>query len=122
MSAVPFELFQNSILIHAEANGQPVRFILDTGDAVGPVFCQEDASRLGLNATGAFQVSGAGGTSTSYETVATISFDDRSYADEPSAIDDELEGYSLLGLPFFARKSVMLALDFHALRLTLAGD
>jgi predicted aspartyl protease len=121
MSSVPFDLYQNSVLIHAQVNGQAAEFVLDTGDAVGPVFTQADADRLGLNATEAFQVSGAGGESTSYATVASITFDDRTFADEASAIDPDLQDYSLLGLPFFVRESVRLEFDFVTSTLTLDG-
>jgi predicted aspartyl protease len=121
MTSVAFDLYQNSVVIAGKVNGQNVDFILDTGDAVGPVFNSADAARLGLKEEAAMQVSGAGGASTSYTTTADITFDDRTWNGEPSAIDADLQGPSLLGLPFFAAKCVVLLFDFQGKQLTLAG-
>lgn len=121
MTSVPFDLFQNSVVIVGKVDGQTVDFVLDTGDAIGPVFNSADAARLGLPQQAAEQVSGAGGLSTSYATVANVTFDDRTWNAEPSMIDPELQGLSLLGLPFFVRKCVVLLFDFQGKQLTMAG-
>ena len=116
---VPIEIVNDSILIHAVVNGQPASFILDTGDAIGPVFTSADAGRLGLIQGAPFGVEGAGGASSAYQTTADISFDDVTYKDEPAAIDDALQGDSLLGLPFFLAKAGTLTFSFTARQLSL---
>ena len=60
MTTVPIEIVNDSVLIHAAVNGQPVSFILDTGDAIGPVFTAADAARLGLVQGAPFGVEGRG--------------------------------------------------------------
>ena len=122
MASVPIEIVQDSIVIKAAVGGHPVSLILDTGDAIGPVFNSADAARLGLQRGEPFGVEGAGGASTSYETTASITFDDVTYPDEPSAIDDDLQGDSLLGLPFFLQKCAVLSLDFRTRQLTVAAE
>jgi predicted aspartyl protease len=119
VSTVPIEISEDSLLIHAVVNGQPTPFVLDTGDAIGPVFTASDASRLGLQQGEPFGVEGAGGASTSYATTATITFDDVTYAGEPAAIDDDLTGESLLGLPFFLARTSSLSFDFAAGTLSI---
>jgi hypothetical protein len=119
VSTVPIEIQDDSIVVHAVVNGQPWTAVLDSGDAIGPVFNQADASRLGLVQGQPFGVEGAGGASTSYETTASITFDDISYPDEPSAIDGDLQGQSLLGLPFFLAKATVLSFDFTARQLSI---
>lgn len=119
MTAVPIEIQDDSIVISAKVNGRPVDFILDTGDAIGPTFTQSDAARLGLTQGAPFGVEGAGGASSACETTASITFDDVTYDSEPSAIDDDLQGQSLLGLPFFLAKCEVLSFDFTTRQLTL---
>lgn len=119
MSTVPFHVEDDSIVISAVVDDQPVTFVLDTGDAIGPVFTGADAERLGLVAGAAFGVSGAGGASTSYETTADVTFDDKTFENEPSAIDLDLQGTSLLGLPFFYTKCLELRLNFADSHLTM---
>ncbi len=119
VTTVPIEIVDDSVVISATVNGKPVSFVLDTGDAIGPVFTQADAARLGLQQGAPFGVEGAGGASTSYATTASITFDDVTYTSEPSAIDDDLTGDSLLGLPFFLAKCETLTLDFTAARLSM---
>lgn len=121
MSTVPMRVEDDSIIIAAVVNGQPVKFVLDTGDAIGPVFTSADASRLELEEGEAFGVEGAGGASTSYATTAQIIFDDRTYNAEPSAIDTDLTGNSLLGLPFFYAKCAELKFNFADNRLSMEG-
>jgi len=116
---VPIEIQQDSIVIKAVVNGQQTPFVLDTGDAVGPVFTQADASRLGLQQGAPFGVEGAGGASTSYATTASITFDSVTYDSEPAAIDDDLTGESLLGLPFFLARASSLSFDFTAGTLSM---
>jgi predicted aspartyl protease len=111
---------QDSIIINATVNGEAIQFVLDTGDAVGPVFTSADAQRLGLTAGAATGVEGAGGASQVQATTATIGFDDATYINEPSAIDSSLEGSSLLGLPFFLAKCRFLAFSFGDGRLYMA--
>lgn len=119
MSTVPFRVENDSIVISAVVDDQPVTFILDTGDAIGPVFTAQDAERLGLVAGQSFGVSGAGGESTSYETTSDVTFDDKTFKNEPSAIDMDLQGTSLLGLPFFYEKCLELRLNFADGKLTM---
>ncbi len=122
MTSAAFDLYQNSVIIAGMVNDLPVDFVLDTGDAVGPVFNSADAARLGLPQQSAEQVSGAGGLSTTYATVATVNFDDRTYPDEPAVIDPDLQGPSLLGLPFFVAKCQVLLFDFSGRDLVMAGS
>ena len=117
--AVPIEILDDSILIHAVVNGQTVALILDTGDAIGPVFTSADAARLGLVQGAPFGVEGAGGASSAFQTTADITFDSVTYANEPAAIDGALQGDSLLGLPFFVAKAGSLTLDFTGRTLSL---
>jgi hypothetical protein len=119
LPTVPIEITQDSIVIKAVVNGQPTPFVLDTGDAIGPVFTQADASRLGLQQGAPFGVEGAGGASTSYATTASITFDSVTYDSEPAAIDDDLTGQSLLGLPFFLARASSLSFDFTAGTLSM---
>ncbi len=119
MATVPIEILEDSILIHAAVNGHSVAFILDTGDAIGPTFTAADAARLGLDAGAPFGVEGAGGASSAFATTASITFDDVTYADEPSAIDDDLTGRSLLGLPFFLARTEAVTFNWPARQLTL---
>lgn len=117
--SVPIEIQDDSVVISAVVNGKPVSFVLDTGDAIGPTFTAADASRLGLVKGAPFGVEGAGGASSAYQTTADITFDDLAYAAEPSAIDDDLEGSSLLGLPFFLAKAAVLSFDLAARTLSM---
>lgn len=113
MTRVPIALVNNSILIEAVVNGMRVDFILDTGDAIGPVFNSRDAVSLQLPVGDVIPVSGAGGATVSYKTIADISVGKALYQNEPSAIDSNLQGYSLLGLPFFLAKCKLMTFDFH---------
>lgn len=117
----PFQIDNESIVILAKVNGLPVSFVLDTGDAIGPVFSSDDANRLGLIPGAPFNVSGAGGNSTSYQTTASIEFDDNTFEDEPSAIDTELQDQSLLGLPFFIREAKSFNFDLINQVLTMVN-
>jgi len=119
VTTVPVEIVNGSIVIHAAVNGQPAVFVLDTGDAIGPTFTAAEAARLGLVQGQPFGVEGAGGQSSAYETTASITFDGITYADEPSAIDLDLAGQSLLGLPFFLARTETLTFSWAARTLSL---
>jgi Aspartyl protease len=119
VTSVPIEILNDSVVIHATANGQPVSFVLDTGDAIGPVFTADDAQRLGLQQGAPFGVEGAGGSSSVYQTTASITFDDLAYPDEPSAIDLDLQGDSLLGLPWFLARCESFTVALAARQLSL---
>jgi predicted aspartyl protease len=121
VASAPFRIEQDSIMLEAAANGHPVTMILDTGDAIGPTFNAADAQRLGLVPGEPIGVSGAGGQSQVLATTATIQLGRESFADEPCAIDAELGGPSLLGLPFFLRNALRLELDFAAGLLVLVA-
>jgi aspartyl protease len=121
VTSVPIEILNGSIVIHAAVNGQPALFVLDTGDAIGPTFTGADAQRLGLAEGAPFGVEGAGGASSAFATTASITFDDVTFENEPSAIDLDLQGDSLLGLPFFLAKCASLSFDFAVGRLTMTG-
>lgn len=118
---IPFEVYQNSVLFTGKVNDQDVQFILDTGDAVGPVFNSADAQRLNLQPEGQEGVEGAGGASSLYTTQATVQLDVIAWDNEPCAIDPSLTGPSLLGLPFFLKKTDQLALDFTVRVLAIAN-
>lgn len=115
----PIRVENGSIVILASVGTEPVEFVLDTGDAIGPVFNSADAERLGLTQGDPIQVEGAGGESTSFETTANVQFERRLYENEPSAIDTSLSGPSLLGLPFFLRETKYVLFDFSAGKLTV---
>ena len=121
VTTVPIEITDSSIVIHATVNGQPWTAVLDTGDAIGPTFTAEDAQRLGLVQGAPFGVEGAGGASSAFATTATIAFDDVTYPDEPSAIDLDLQGQSLLGLPFFLAKAETLTFNFAGKQLSMTA-
>lgn len=116
---VPFVVQYDSIMVQADVNGRPCVFILDTGDAVGPVFNGAVAQALALPSLGDLQVSGAGGATTNYITKATISFGGLTFKDEKGAIDTHLQGASLLGLPFFLSKTSSLKFDFETMMIQL---
>jgi hypothetical protein len=122
MTSVPFRIQGNSVIIQGVENGIGTSLILDTGDAVGPVFTAADARRLGLAEGQAEGVEGAGGASSIYQTTATVTFGDRTYASEQCAVDPALEGQSLLGLPFFTAKCAGLLFDFSGSVLVLIGS
>ena len=119
VTTVPIEITDDSIVISATVNGKPVSFVLDTGDAVGVVFNQADAQRLGLVQGQPFGVEGAGGASSAYQTTASVTFDGITYPDEPSAIDLDLQGQSLLGLPWFLARTSEVTFDWPARTLSL---
>lgn len=109
-----------SVEIPALVNGQPITFILDTGDAIGPVFNAADADALGLPQGAPLAVSGAGGAASGItETTADIQLGPFKYPDEPGAIDPNLEGPSLLGLPFFSGRLSFLGFDFQGRELVV---
>jgi predicted aspartyl protease len=120
MPVTRMSVTDDSILIPATVNGENVTFVLDTGDAIGPVFTSADAQRLRLTPGAAEGVEGAGGGSEIEATTATIEFDEETYTEEPAAIDPNLEGNSLLGLPFFLAKCSFLAFSFGDDRLYMA--
>lgn len=119
VSTVPIQIENASIIVQAVVNGQPVSFVVDSGDAVGVVFNAADAQRLGLPQGAPLGVEGAGGASTVYETTADVTFDDLTYTAEPSAIDTDLQGNSLLGLPWFLAKTATTSFNWTAQQLTL---
>jgi hypothetical protein len=119
VSSVPIEIQDDSILVHGVVNGQSVVFVVDSGDALGPTFTSADAGRLGLVQGEPLGVEGAGGASTVYATTATVTFDDITYADEPGAIDDDLTGNSLLGLPWFLERTAEASFNWPARQLSL---
>ena len=118
MTAIPMHVVNQAVNIPAHVNGQPVTFILDTGDAIGPVFNAADAQRLGLVSGPPLQVSGAGGAASGItETTADIQLGPFTYPGELGAIDPNLEGPSLLGLPFFSGRLSFLGFDFQGREL-----
>jgi predicted aspartyl protease len=110
---VPMTVQDGSIVVQGSAAGQPVEFILDTGDAIGPVFTAADAQRLALQPAGELGVEGAGGASAAYATTADVTLGKDTWQAEPSAIDPALQGRSLIGLPFFLRECSVLTFDFR---------
>jgi predicted aspartyl protease len=119
---IPIDLTTNpgSILVAAIINGTPTPLVLDTGDAVGPVFNAADAATLNLVPGDPLDVTGAGGTASGIvATTATVQLGDQEWSDEPCAIDPNLQGPSLLGLPFFLALDAMLLFDFQGSRLVV---
>ena len=110
----------NSLVISALVNGKPVDFVLDTGDAIGPTFNAADAARIGLPQGAAEGVEGAGGASSVYATTASIRLGSALFDNEPGAVDPDLDGPSLLGLPFFLAKGGALILDWADNTLLIA--
>lgn len=112
MASTAFQVQNNSILVEGFVNGIRILFIIDTGDAIGPVFNTQDAQTLNLPDLGPLGVSGAGGAVQIAATEANIILGGKSFPKEPSAIDPNLQGPSLLGLPFFLKQGGTLAFDF----------
>lgn len=119
MATVSISVQNNDIQVHASVNGQDLDFVVDTGDAVGPVFNAADAQTLNLPNLGTLDVSGAGGQVQIFQTKATIELGGLSFVDEPGAVDVNLQGPSLLGLPFFIKQGGVLAFDFANSTMTL---
>lgn len=105
---------QNAIVITGAVNGKGCTFVLDTGDAVGPVFNAADAQRFGLVQGQPLGVSGAGGAATIFATTANVSLRGTVFEGENCAIDVNLQGHSLLGLPWFIAKAQWFMIDFDA--------
>jgi hypothetical protein len=118
---VPFQLIDDSIVFPVTVNGHEIACVLDTGDAIGPTFTSADAKAAGLIQGQAEGIEGAGGASDVYETTATIGVGSIVFPDEQGAIDSELEGWSLLGLPFFAAKCARFEIDITRSQLVLIG-
>jgi hypothetical protein len=121
MATVPIEIQDNAILVHAAVNRQDIVFVIDTGDAVGPVFNAHDAQWLDLKNDGPIGVSGAGGSVEIYATEADVGLGGILFQNEPSAVDTNLQGSSLLGLPFFIKQGGILAFDFAHNTLTFGS-
>lgn len=121
MASVPISVQNNAILVQAAVNNQDVVFVIDTGDAVGPVFNAQDAQQLNLENDGPIGVSGAGGSVEIYATKATVGLGGHTFPDEPSAVDVNLQGPSLLGLPFFIKQGGVLAFDFNNMTLSFGS-
>jgi hypothetical protein len=121
VSTVPIRIVNDSVVIRGLVDNEATVFVLDTGDAIGPVFNQADAFRLGLEEGTEEGVSGAGGASNVYQTTASITFDDMHFPFETCAIDTSLQGQSLMGLPFFLRTCSKMEFDFDARKLTLTS-
>lgn len=112
MATVSIDIQNNAISVQGAVNNQDVVFVIDTGDAVGPVFNAADAQSLQLANLGPLDVSGAGGSVEIYKTQASINLGGLVFENEPSAVDPSLGGPSLLGLPFFIKQGGVLAFDF----------
>lgn len=105
---------EQAVVVVGTVNGQGCTFVLDTGDAVGPVFSADDARRLGLQRGQPLGVSGAGGAATIYETTADVGLRGTVFHGEPCAIDANLAGQSLIGLPWFVAKCQWFMIDFDS--------
>lgn len=121
MATVSIAVENNAILVQAAVNNQDITFVIDTGDAVGPVFNSQDAQKLGLQNDGPIGVSGAGGSVEIYATKASVNLGGALFQNEPSAVDANLQGSSLLGLPFFIKQGGVLAFDFTNMSLTFGS-
>ena len=116
---VPMTVQDTSIVVQGTVNGQPVEFIVDSGDAIGPTFTSADAQRLGLKPSGELGIEGAGGASAVQPTTADVTLGNSTWQAEPSAIDPALTGTSLIGLPFFLRECSALTFDFRGGHLVM---
>jgi predicted aspartyl protease len=118
---IQVEFVQNSIVLPITVNGHEMRVVIDSGDALGPTFTSADAQTLGLVQGAQVGIEGAGGASSVYETTASIQAGALVFEDEPSFIDTNLEGYSLLGWPFFQNRAGFFAVDTVNAALLLIG-
>jgi len=122
MPTTQFQILDGSIVVDGAVNGQPIQFIVDTGDAIGPTFNSADADSLKLPDLGPLEVSGAGGSVAISKTQADITLGNTTYTSESSAIDSNLQGPSLLGLPFFLRQEGTLCFDFETNQLSFGAE
>jgi predicted aspartyl protease len=118
---IPVRFVDSSIVVPVAVNGRTLEMVLDTGDAIGPTFTQADAQALGLVPGQAEGIEGAGGASDVYETTATIALGSLVFPNEVGAIDDSLEGASLIGFPFFQARCSLFELDLVGGNLILIG-
>jgi predicted aspartyl protease len=118
---IPVRFENSSIVVPVTVNGRSLEMVIDTGDAIGPTFTQADAKALGLVQGPAEGIEGAGGASDVYETTATIALGSLVFPDEVGAIDDSLEGQSLIGFPFFQARCSIFELDLLNACLILIG-
>jgi hypothetical protein len=120
MAVAAMRIENDSIIVEIQVNGHPIDAVLDTGCALGPCLTAADAKTCGVTPGAATGVEGAGGESSVYEAVMTISLGGLTYPSEPGAVDNDLEGMSLIGLPFFLNKADALVLGFRTGQLMLA--
>ena len=118
---IPVQFVQNSIVMPVTVNGHELFAVLDSGDAIGPTFTSAAAQALGLAQGPAEGIEGAGGASSVYETPATIQVGSLVFENEPSIIDMNLEGYCLLGWPFFQSRVAVFEVDIQNAALILIG-
>jgi hypothetical protein len=118
---VPFQVIDDSIVFTVIVNGISISAVLDTGDALGPTFTATAAKLLSLPQGAAEGIEGAGGASNVYQTTATIQVGSITFPAEPGAIDTELQGLCLLGLPFFLAKCARFEIDITRSQLVLIG-
>jgi predicted aspartyl protease len=100
-----FSVQDDSIVVPGIVNGKPVTFVVDTGDALGPTLNSADAEATGIELGDPLDIEGAGGESSVYQAKATVEMGDTTFTNEPVFVDTDLEGPSLLGLPFFLAKA-----------------
>jgi predicted aspartyl protease len=120
MAVAAIRIENASIIVEIQVNGHSIDAILDTGCALGPCLTTADARTCGVTPGAVMGVEGAGGESSVYEAVMTITLGGDTYASEQGAIDNDLEGYSLIGLPYFIEKADTLVLGFRTGELMLA--
>jgi predicted aspartyl protease len=118
---IPVRFIQNSIVVPVTVNGHTLDMVLDTGDTIGPTFTSADAQALGLAQGPAEGIEGAGGASDVYETTATIQLGSLVFPSEVGAVDSSLEGWSLIGFPFFQSRCSLFELDLVNGYLILIG-
>jgi hypothetical protein len=120
-AVVPVTFENSSIVLPVTVNGHVLDMVLDTGDAIGPTFTAADAASLGLAQGPAEGIEGAGGASSVYETAATIQLGMLVFENEVGAVDSSLQGYSLIGWPFFAARCSLFEVDTVNAYLVLIG-
>jgi aspartyl protease family protein len=107
--------------VMGEANGAPVRFVIDTG-ASDIVLSPEDARRLGVDLSAlrfdhAYGTANGVGYGAAY-TLASLSVGGLRLSNVPVSINQAPMGESLLGMAFLRRLS---SYDFHGRTLVLNG-
>jgi hypothetical protein len=127
---VPFEFYNNFILINIRLNGLPLRFILDTGAEHTFLFQQEIADLLGLEQGRKVQLMGADLSREFFARVTpntSIMLEDQCHINTPILVleEDFLEMENAVGLPISGilgsgvLKNFIVKIDYSKAEITL---